>query len=109
MFLVARRMAGTTTLVFIVEDPRQDGLAGGVIEDVELGIVRVVDDRWGHGRPLTGAIFGQDPDDPKHYELFRDDDDPQMAGFLPVACTSFEVHRNWSKYLQAIEARGGYA
>jgi len=99
MFLVEDRRFGATYLVFTWEDPRKHGFTGDVIEDVDLAYDMQEVHRWLDGDPQPEACVGRDPDDRRHYKVFKYCKDRESAGYEPVDGTA-EVFGSWSDYVR---------
>lgn len=100
MFLVEDQRLGTTSLVFTVEDPQKAGYKGSVIEGVKLDYDIFAVHEWADGAPRPEACVGRDPDNPKHYKVFKYKSDLQNAKyeFVPGKARVFE---SWPDYLRA--------
>jgi len=97
MFLVKHKLYGTTYLVFTWEDPRKDGFAGPVDEDVELEYDMVAVHRWPEGGKRPEKHTGRDPTNPRRYKVFRSADECRAEGYITVPGDTV-VFGSWSDY-----------
>jgi len=98
MYLVTDERLGSAYLVFTVQDPRQDGYKGDVIDDVRLDYDELKVHRWDDGQRSPEACVGVAPNDPKHYKVFKSADELLTAGFTPVAGIAATFY-SWRDYV----------
>ncbi len=99
MFLVKDKLYGTTYLVFTYENPRKDGFAGQVDEDVELDYDMEAVHRWPEGGRRPGVPrVGQAPENRKRYKVFRSADERSAEHYIAVDGAPV-VFGSWSDYV----------
>lgn len=96
-FRIPETRHGTTTQVFVVEDPRKSDYRGVVEEGVTLDYDLLKIHEWPDGAMRPDACLGRDPKDPKHYQVFKYSGDLHSAGFEPVPGTVFVTVR-WEDF-----------
>lgn len=99
MFLVEDQLGGMKNLVFTWSDPRRAGYEGRVVEDVSLDYDLEGVHDWPDGEERPSECVGRSPDDPKHYQVFRNSMALRSAGFEPID-GNFTVLRSWKDYLK---------
>jgi hypothetical protein len=97
MFLAIDRRLGGRNWVFTWENPRQDGFTGEVIEDVALDYDMENIHSWPDSHRRPEAVLGRDPNNPKHYKVFKYSDELQKAGFERLPGNVFPTG-SWSQY-----------
>jgi hypothetical protein len=86
------------TLVFLEEDPRDDGFDGEVFEGVNFeGLALEETSRW-PGQPELDVV-GYSPEAPMKYKQFRSSQDCAEQGYTVVEGTPV-VYGRWAEYLQ---------
>ena len=94
MFLAKECRDSSTFLIFTVKDPREDGYAGEVIENVSFSQEPGLHDwRLGHNRPGPTAIGRQD----ENYREFPGRPSLLAAGYEPIEGQAFVEH-SWLTY-----------
>jgi len=85
--------------LFFLEDPRNDGFPGEVREAVTCPGRNLTWHNWPTlgKRPLV--CLGEAGGDPNHFQVFRNEQECQKAGFVPQR-GSFLFYRDWSEYLR---------
>jgi hypothetical protein len=97
MFLVKDRRLGLDNYVFTHKDPRTEGYKGDVIEGVTLEYDMNAIHLWPDGQRSPNPQLGRDPNNPKHYKVFKFPEELLAAGFEFVHFnTPFVV--SWSDY-----------
>jgi len=99
MFLVKDSRHGATYLVFTWEDPRQWGFDGHVEEDVQLDYDLFTVHRWPDGSGQPEACAGRNPDDSKHFKVFRNNAERDSEGYQPEDGAPV-VLGSWMDYLK---------
>ena len=101
MFLITnpRPGGGGIDLVFTLDDPRQSGYQGVLIEGVFLDDDSGYDHKWIDGEPRPASCVGQEKENPKHYRRFKYPHNRQKAGYEPVEGKAV-VYESWSDYLK---------
>ncbi len=124
MYLAKDHRYGMDYFVFSRTDPRKDGYAGKVIENVTLDFHADID-IWPDGQPTPEPQLGRDPTNRTHYKVFKSPHELQDAGFefvtpnTPVEVYSWRAYRRmfpvpkdlaeslgqdeWSQYLDEID------
>ncbi|HEV3006969.1 MAG TPA: hypothetical protein VGX78_21035 [Pirellulales bacterium] len=98
MFLVKDNRHGATYHVFLWEDPRKAGYKGPVEEGISLDYDMEAVHAWPDGQDAPEVAWGQAPDNPKHFTVFRYERERQSAGYLPVVNGC--VLGSWTDYLK---------
>lgn len=83
--------------VFLRRNPRHEGFAGEVEEDVNFYCPRAVH-AWPDGERRPQVCLGVSPRDPKSYRVFRLDEECTKAGYKKVADGNPSVFESWSDY-----------
>lgn len=98
MFRIEDHPHGTTHQVFTWQNPRNDGYTGNSVEEgVTLDYDMQAVHSWPEGQQRPDACLGRDPNDPKHYKVFKYRHELDAAGFAFVSGTPF-VFGAWSDY-----------
>ncbi len=98
MFLVKDRRLGLDNYVFTHTDPRTEGYKGDVIEGVTLDYDWNAIVPWADGQPRPNPQLGRDPNDPKHYKVFKFPEELHAAAFEFVHFNTPFVEYSWSDY-----------
>lgn len=98
MYLVKDRRFGINNYVFTHTDPRADGYKGEVIEDVTLDYDMNMIHRWPDGQPPPNPQLGRDPNDLKHYRVFKSPEDLNAAGYEVIHLNTPFTDYSWSDY-----------
>jgi hypothetical protein len=97
VFFVKDQRHGATFLVFTAADPRKDGYKGDVEEDVDLDYDMLEVHKWPDGHARPEACVGRDPNNPKHYKVFKYSSELQSTGYQPVVGT-LVTPGDWARY-----------
>ncbi len=98
MFLVKDRRLGMDKYVFLYADPRPEGYRGEVTEGVTLDYDMNGVHLWPDGQPCPNPQLGRDPNDPKHYQVFKFPEELNAAAFRLVHSSTPIVAYSWSEY-----------
>jgi hypothetical protein len=98
MFLIKDRRLGMDNYVFTHTDPRADGYKDDVTEDVTLDYDMNAIHRWPDGQPRPNPQLGRDPNNPKHYKVFKFPEELRAAKFDFVHSSAPFVDYSWSEY-----------
>lgn len=98
MFLTTYRNLGRNEFVFTHIDPRMDGCEREVIEDVRLEYDMNAIHRWPDGAPRPSPQLGRDPQDQKHYKVFKFPHELQAAGFQIVHSNAPLLFYSWQEF-----------
>ncbi len=96
-FLVKDTRHGMTNLIFTYEDPKKIGCTLDVDEGVSLDYDMDAVHSWPEGADAPEVCVGQDPDDPKHYKVFKYEKDCQREGYRLIPGTPL-VFGSWRAY-----------
>lgn len=99
MFLVEDHRQGMTYLVFTWGDPRQAGFKGTAVEGVTLDWDMDYTSSWPDGADCPEVCVGRNPNNSKHYKVFKYPRELRQAGFEPVAGEPV-FFGSWSDYLK---------
>ncbi len=100
MFLVKDDRFQPPNLVFVDQDPRNDGYTGEVVDDVSLDYDELKVHRWDNGQHRPEACLGIATSDPKHCKVFQYANQLQPAGFEPIAGTPVNSFSSWFEYIR---------
>jgi hypothetical protein len=97
--MYAVQMPAIDHLAFFVDDPREGGCDGAVIESVSLDFpdgVESLDELylWPKGADAPETCLGRDSTAPSRYRVFRSSDECRREGFVPFG-PNFSVHGSW--------------
>lgn len=98
MFLIKDRRLGMDNYVFLHSDPRTEGYQGDVIEDVTLDYDMNAIHLWPDGQPGPNPQLGSDPENPKHFKVFKFPEELQAAAFKDEKSSTPFVVYSWSDY-----------
>jgi hypothetical protein len=98
MFLVKDRRLGMDNYVFTYSDPRTDGYKGDVISGVNLDYDMNAVLLWPDGEMVPDPQLGRDPNNPKHYKVFKFPHELQAEGFEFIHDNTPFVAHSWSDY-----------
>ncbi len=100
-FLVKDTRHGMTNLVFTQEDPKKIGCALDFDEGVSLDYDMDAVHSWPEGTDAPEVCVGQDPNDPKHYKVFKYEKDCRGEGYHLIPGTPL-VFGSWNDYRKLV-------
>jgi len=98
MFLVKDRRLGMDNHVFTRTDPRLDGFNGDVTDNVMLDYDMNQIHLWPEGDPRPEPRLGQDPQNERHFKVFRSPEELETTGYKLVNVNTPFVASSWSDY-----------
>lgn len=98
MFLAKEHRLGFDSFIFTVVDPRLDGFDGEVKEDVQLDYYMHHVHSWPSGEPTPSPQLGIDPNNSKHYKVFRSPDELHASRYELVDSNAPLVLSSWADY-----------
>jgi len=98
MFLVKDRRLGMDNYVFTQMDPRTEGYKGDVTESVTLDYDMNTIHEWPDGQHRPNPQLCRDPQNPKHYKVFKFPAELRAAGYEFVHVNTPFLAYSWSDY-----------
>jgi hypothetical protein len=102
MYLIQDRRYGQDHFVFTHINPKTEGYKGDVAEDVQLDYDMNAIHLWPRGETRPNPQLGRNPQNPKHYKVFKFPQDLLDSGFELVSPDAPIVFDSWLKYRELI-------